>query len=196
MEDENADRVYVPGTPTPPARDVEPFWAAEELEPPVHGGRPVPHEPPPAIPLTNGGPAGSGVYRPTDRPIPVPPPAHVPVPPPATVPVPRRPVGSPTQAWPNLEPTADGYRAHDPDDSYGGAPTQRPAGPTAQTPGGFPPTPPGGFPPPTHGGSTPLSRGGAPTPSHGSAPTPSHGSAPTASRGGAPTPSHGSAPTA
>ena len=38
MEDEHADRVYVPGTnPTPPARDVEPFWAPEELEAPVHG---------------------------------------------------------------------------------------------------------------------------------------------------------------
>ena len=49
MEDENADRVYVPGTnPTPPARDVEPFWPPEELGPPVHGGRPVPHDAPTA----------------------------------------------------------------------------------------------------------------------------------------------------
>ena len=46
MEDEHADRVYVPGTtPAPPARDVEPFWPPEELEAPVHGGKPVPLEP-------------------------------------------------------------------------------------------------------------------------------------------------------
>ena len=53
MEDEYADRVYVPGTNAtpPPARDVEPFWPPEELEAPVHGGRPVPHEPGPAVPV-------------------------------------------------------------------------------------------------------------------------------------------------
>jgi MinD-like ATPase involved in chromosome partitioning or flagellar assembly len=68
VEDETADRVYVPGTnPTPPARDVEPFWPPEELEAPVHGGKPVPHDAPPSIPVP-------GVYRPEDR-GPVPPPA-------------------------------------------------------------------------------------------------------------------------
>ncbi|MEU4243823.1 ParA family protein [Actinoplanes sp. NPDC026619] len=109
MTDEHPDRVYVPGAGnTPPDRDVEPFWAPEELEAPVHGGRPVPHETPPAVPIP--GP-GTGVYRP-DRPMPAPPPA-VPVPPP-TVP-PMGPViygqgipaqRPPTQAWPNLEPAA------------------------------------------------------------------------------------------
>ena len=52
MEDENADRVYVPGTNgTEPDRDVEPFWPPEELNAPVHGGKPVPHDAPPAFPL-------------------------------------------------------------------------------------------------------------------------------------------------
>ncbi|BCJ53115.1 hypothetical protein Asp14428_45900 [Actinoplanes sp. NBRC 14428] len=52
MEDENADRVYVPGTNgSPPDRDVEPFWPPEELSPPVHGGKPVPHDASPAFPL-------------------------------------------------------------------------------------------------------------------------------------------------
>jgi MinD-like ATPase involved in chromosome partitioning or flagellar assembly len=102
VTDENADRVYVPGTtPTPPDRDVEPFWAPEELEQtaPVHGGAPVPHETPPPV-----------VYR-SDRQIPVPPPAHRPVPPPPG-PVPaQRPAAAgppPTQAWPNLEPPVNG----------------------------------------------------------------------------------------
>jgi len=81
VEDEHADRVYVPGTnPAPPDRDVEPFWAQEELEAPVHGGRPVPHEAPPAIPLP---PAEGGVYRPLDRSgpmAPIPLPHHGPIP--------------------------------------------------------------------------------------------------------------------
>ena len=35
MEDEHADRVYVPGTnPTPPDRDVEPLWD-DDTEAPV-----------------------------------------------------------------------------------------------------------------------------------------------------------------
>src|SRR6185369_15967279 len=43
VEEEHADRVYVPGTnPTPPDRDVEPLWD-DEVEAPVHG-RPVPHQ--------------------------------------------------------------------------------------------------------------------------------------------------------
>ena len=57
MEDEHADRVYVPGTnPTPPDRDVEPFWE-EEVEAPVHG-RPVPHQalPPVPVPGPHNGP--------------------------------------------------------------------------------------------------------------------------------------------
>ncbi len=100
MDDESADRVYVPGssnTPAPPARDVEPFWAPEELAAPVHGGRPVPVDAAPPVPVTQP----SGVYQPADRPIPVPPPAHLPVPP--QVPVPRPSVvAAPTQAWPDL----------------------------------------------------------------------------------------------
>ena len=113
MEDEHADRVYVPGTnPTPPDRDVEPFWAPEELdEAPVHGGRPVPHEAPPAVPVP-------GVYRP-DRPVPVPPPPHVVVPPPpGPVPAPPHPPVAgppPSQAWPNLEPPANGFRGPAPE---------------------------------------------------------------------------------
>lgn len=74
MEDENADRVYVPGTnPTPPARDVEPFWPPEELVAPVHGGKPVPHDSPPTVALPVASPvnpvpspreqAEQGVYR-------------------------------------------------------------------------------------------------------------------------------------
>ncbi|WP_438868318.1 chromosome partitioning protein [Paractinoplanes ferrugineus] len=92
---------------------MEPFWAPDELEAPVHGGRPVPHEAPPAIPLPT--PAQPGVYRP-DRPIPTPPPP-VRVPPPHATPTPlvhptapeqpatqQPPVQRPpTQAWPNLE---------------------------------------------------------------------------------------------
>ena len=50
MEDENADRVYVPGTNgTQPDRDVEPFWPPEELNAPVHGGKPVPRDAPPVV---------------------------------------------------------------------------------------------------------------------------------------------------
>jgi MinD-like ATPase involved in chromosome partitioning or flagellar assembly len=58
VEDEHADRVYVPGSNTtpPPARDVEPFWPPEELDAPVHGGRPVRHEPGPALPLQSSVP--------------------------------------------------------------------------------------------------------------------------------------------
>jgi hypothetical protein len=64
VEDENADRVYVPGTtPTPPARDVEPFWPPEELDPPVHGGRPVPHDAPPPLPVPR--PRRPGSRRPS-----------------------------------------------------------------------------------------------------------------------------------
>jgi MinD-like ATPase involved in chromosome partitioning or flagellar assembly len=59
VEDEYADRVYVPGTNAtpPPARDVEEFWPPEELDAPangggpVHGGTPVPHQPGPSVPL-------------------------------------------------------------------------------------------------------------------------------------------------
>ncbi|MCY1143831.1 ParA family protein [Actinoplanes sp. Pm04-4] len=116
MEDEDADRVYVPGSsnnPAPPDRDVEPFWAADELEAPVHG-RPVPHEAPPPVPLPSPPNGAPGVYRPGER-IPVPPPAAVPVPPPANIQVPApRPAPPPTQAWPNLEPPAPAPEAPPP----------------------------------------------------------------------------------
>ncbi|WP_250032157.1 MinD/ParA family ATP-binding protein [Paractinoplanes maris] len=157
MEDESADRVYVPGAagnPAPPDRDVEPFWAPEELEAPVHG-RPVPHEAPPPIqlpqtpPPPNGAP---GIYRPGER-IPVPPPVTVPVPPPAHVPVPPRQGPPPTQAWPNLEPQApvpdepasaapvsggEESGVHSSPDSPWSQPPQRPA-PAAEPPAPAPP---------------------------------------------------------
>jgi MinD-like ATPase involved in chromosome partitioning or flagellar assembly len=89
VEDENADRGYPPGTHSPPPdRDVEPLWD-DEPDAPVHGGRPIPHEAPPAVPLA-GQPS---FYRP-DRPapIPVPPAAAIPVPPPPSVPQQRPPM--------------------------------------------------------------------------------------------------------
>ncbi len=119
VDDESADRVPVPAAPD---RDVEPFWAPEELDAPVHG-RPVPHETAPAVPLPPNGAPGS--YRPGE-PVPVPPPHAVPIPPPAhvqmppppapvqpppgqgQVPQPRaaQPVHNgtpPNQRWPNLD---------------------------------------------------------------------------------------------
>jgi len=108
VEDEHADRVYVPGTnPAPPDRDVEPLWDEDEAEAPVHG-RPVPvppHQAPPPVPVP--GPQGNQpVYRP-ERPVPVPPPPAFPV---TQIPAPRPPMAPPatptpppTQAWPNLE---------------------------------------------------------------------------------------------
>ncbi|HET6531903.1 MAG TPA: chromosome partitioning protein [Actinoplanes sp.] len=134
MEDEHADRVHVPGTKsTPPARDVEPFWPPEELDAPVHGGRPVPHGAPPAVPIRPSPPdADPGLYRPADRLV-VPPPSPRSTPDPRTAPDPRtRPdprtapvqpstptqrtapveasapiqpsADPPTQAWPNIAP--------------------------------------------------------------------------------------------
>ncbi|MFF5294948.1 MinD/ParA family ATP-binding protein [Paractinoplanes globisporus] len=139
MEEEHADRVYVPGTnPTPPDRDVEPLWD-DEVEAPVHG-RPVPHQAPPPVPVP-GPQDAPGVYRP-DRPVPVPPPPAVPVPPPATqIPAPRPPMASPTRPWPNLEtpapaaeeaPTSGGAEpdtgpVHTSPDSPWSQPPQRPA---------------------------------------------------------------------
>ena len=86
MEDENADRVYVPGTNgTPPDRDVEPFWPPEELNAPVHDAKPVPRDTPqafplPPAPLVSPPPQSqSAMYRPMDRavvPPPVPPTYH------------------------------------------------------------------------------------------------------------------------
>ena len=163
MEDEHADRVYVPGTnPAPPDRDVEPPWDDDEVEAPVHG-RPVPvppHQVPPPVPVS--GPQGNPVLyrpdRPVPVPVPVPPPPAVPVPPAVTqIPAPRPPMTPPTtppppptQAWPNLErPVAEqspaaptsGEGAHEPvptgPDSPWSQPPQRPA--TAQPP---PPPPP------------------------------------------------------
>ncbi|MBL7260701.1 chromosome partitioning protein [Actinoplanes sp. LDG1-01] len=175
MEDEDADRVYVPGTSNnpapPPDRDVEPFWAEEELEAPVHG-RPVPHEAPPPVPLhspaqpPNGAP---GMYRPGDR-IPVPPPHAVPIPPPAHVQVPApRPAAAqppPTQAWPNLEPHAPGQQAPDPNTSgqpaFGPHAVDQPhadPGPAAR--GGLAPAPVSGS-APVAGSATPTSAAPAP----------------------------------
>jgi MinD-like ATPase involved in chromosome partitioning or flagellar assembly len=102
VEDENADRVYVPGTnPTPPARDVEPFWPPEELAAPVHGGKPVPHEaspgtpvPPPSIPSPGVPVPPPEVYRAEALPPqPLPPPQHVP-------PQPSQPQSGPPQSGP------------------------------------------------------------------------------------------------
>jgi len=158
VEDEHADRVYVPGTsPTPPDRDVEPPWDEDEVEAPVHG-RPVPlppHLAPPPVPVT--GPQGSSaVYRP-DRPVPVPPPPATAVPPSVTqIPAPRPPMTPPTtpppppptQPWPNLErqPAAEqspaaptsGERGPEPvqagPDSPWSQPPQRPATPPPPPP--------------------------------------------------------------
>ncbi|WP_030438430.1 MinD/ParA family ATP-binding protein [Actinoplanes subtropicus] len=111
MEDEHADRVYVPGTnPTPPDRDVEPLWDSDEVEAPVHG-RPVPvppHQAPPPVPVS-GPQVGPPVYRP-ERPVPAPPPPAVPAPV-TQIPAPRPPMAPPTppptQPWPNLERPAE-----------------------------------------------------------------------------------------
>jgi MinD-like ATPase involved in chromosome partitioning or flagellar assembly len=75
VEDEYADRVYVPGTSPapPPTRDVEPFWPPEELAAPVHGGKPVPVEHGPAVLLPT---------PPPTAPFPGPQPFVPPVPPP------------------------------------------------------------------------------------------------------------------
>jgi hypothetical protein len=154
VEDENADRVYVPGNnPTPPDRDVEPFWAEDELEAPVHG-KPVPHEAPPAIPL----PPQTGVYRPTaipqqsaHPPIPIPPPAQqFPSQPPQFPP----PSAPPTQAWPNLEPGANPF----PDPSTGYAPQDQHPAPQPFGPdhSGAHPVPPFGAAPTTRPAATPV----------------------------------------
>lgn len=150
MEDENADRVYVPGTnPTPPARDVEPFWPPEELEPPVHGGRPVPHDAPPARPVNPAGvPAPrseSDVYRPSDRPVPPPPVTPPPMPGPPPQPLPQG--EPPSQAWPNIPPrtaasepaaAAPVSGASDPD-SVSGVPADSPWAQPPQRPSTPPP---------------------------------------------------------
>nr|WP_239143894.1 ParA family protein [Actinoplanes philippinensis] len=92
MADENADRVYVPGADaTPPARDVEPFWA-DEPETPVHGRAvPVADRLPP-VGMVQVEP---GVFRPADGP-PLPPGVHVPSSrPPAGAPAVPPPAGAP-----------------------------------------------------------------------------------------------------
>ena len=97
MEDEYADRVYVPGTnATPPhTRDIEPFWPPEELEapqaapasrdaPPSTPTGPSP-QPPPTAAAPGAAPTAAAaapgaaeprseqvVYRPADRPAPPP----------------------------------------------------------------------------------------------------------------------------
>src|SRR5689334_5634053 len=124
VEDETADRVYVPGTkPTPAARDVEPFWPPEELEAPVHGGKPVPHEAPPAIPMP-------GVYRPGDR-GPVPPPSSVAGRPPATAPEPAVPATPRPASVAAARPVSG---ASTPNGSAGSEPTGPPDSPWAQPP--------------------------------------------------------------
>nr|WP_166661328.1 ParA family protein [Actinoplanes brasiliensis] len=133
MEDEDADRVYVPGTssnPAPPDRDVEPFWAPEELEAPVHG-RPVPHDTPPPVPLPHSPNGAPGMYRPGER-VPVPPPHAVPVPPPAHVQVPApRPATHPPGAHqpaahqpPAVHQPPAAYSPAQPPHQPGPAPTQ------------------------------------------------------------------------
>jgi len=52
VEDENADRVYVPGTtPNQPARDVEPFWPPADLPAP---NKDAARPPEPGFPATPG----------------------------------------------------------------------------------------------------------------------------------------------
>ena len=158
MEDENADRVYVPGTNgTEPDRDVEPFWPPEELNAPVHGGKPVPRDAPQAFPLPPAPPvtqpqADSGVYRPQDRVVT---PPRLPQPPPQPQ-VPRPgPDGSTAQPWPNIPP-----RTPSPADAghFSGSAHVSPAPTTAdasaQTPFPAPDAPPA-FSAPVSGGPPP-----------------------------------------
>ncbi|MET8151887.1 chromosome partitioning protein [Actinoplanes sp. NPDC049668] len=122
MEDENADRVYVPGTNgTPPDRDVEPFWPPEELSAPVHGGGPVPRDAPPAFPLPPAPPVSVPqqgdpvVYRPADRPVPpqpAPPVYHQQAPAPPPRPLPTGNPDGPAQPWPNLAPRHAAESSH------------------------------------------------------------------------------------
>jgi MinD-like ATPase involved in chromosome partitioning or flagellar assembly len=111
VADENADRVYVPGAEaSPPARDVEPFWA-DEPETPVHGR---------AVPLTDRVPpvgmvqVEPGVFRPADGP-PLPPGVHV-----------------PAQRIPSLTP--DGQPAPPPRPGSPPAPAGHPEGHPADSP--------------------------------------------------------------
>ena len=221
MEDEQADRVYVPGTtPTPPDRDVEPFWD-EEVEAPVHG-TPVPHQAPPAVPVPGPhgmpGPAPQPVYRP-DRPVPAPPPqVQVPVPPPATqIPAPRPPmtppmappamppqaaapvsVPPPNQPWPNLERPAAGPQeaptAEEPVTPPPGPPPAAGDGPWSQPPQQrpTPPPPPGPAPPPVRASAS-VSVPGAPRPEQ--QPSAPQSPTPDPSNGAIyrPPPAHGSA---
>ena len=171
MEDEHADRVYVPGTnATPPDRDVEPFWAQEELEAPVHGGRPVPHEAPPAIPLPP--PPEGGVYRPVDRPgpmAPIPLPHQPPIPhqplsaaPPPTAPPPAT---SPSQPWPNLQPQQPaGDGAPDPSTDRA-APFAFPAAPVSGPAESATPAAGVSAPGPAHAAATPAYPAAADSPS-------------------------------
>jgi MinD-like ATPase involved in chromosome partitioning or flagellar assembly len=142
VEDEYADRVYVPGSNTtpPPARDVEPFWPPEELDAPVHGGRPVRHEPGPTLPLPHSLPAPP---VPPQPPRPSAFPDHPPQATPVAAPAPA------TQAWPNFgQPTAsDGSAESGPaplspaggpepaaaDSPWSQPPQQRPAPATGQS---------------------------------------------------------------
>jgi hypothetical protein len=131
VEDENADRVYVPGTNgTPPDRDVEPFWPPEELNAPVHGGKPVPRDAPQAFPLPPAPPVTApqqgdpSVYRPVDRvvtPPPAPPMYHQQSPQAAQPQVPQQPIprpapgpdGGAAQPWPNIPPRTGASAAPD-----------------------------------------------------------------------------------
>ncbi len=125
MEDENADRVYVPGTNgTPPDRDVEPFWPPEELNAPVHGGQPVPRDAPPAFPLppVSAPPQGDpGFYRPADRAV-TPPPApqtyHEQAPRPQVTRQPPEPEAGGVQPWPTIAPRTGPAAASTPDSGH------------------------------------------------------------------------------
>jgi MinD-like ATPase involved in chromosome partitioning or flagellar assembly len=122
VADENADRVYVPGAEaSPPARDVEPFWA-DEPETPVHGR---------AVPLTDRTPpvgmvqVEPGVFRPADGP-PLPPGVHVP----AQRPTPDGAPAVPRQPHPQsgLPPAPTGHpEGHTAADSPWAQPLHRPA---------------------------------------------------------------------
>ncbi|MEU4216649.1 chromosome partitioning protein [Actinoplanes sp. NPDC026623] len=138
MEDENADRVYVPGTNgAPPDRDVEPFWPPEELSAPVHGGKPVPRDAPQAFPLppvSAPQPGDPAVYRPIDRavpPQPAPPVFHQQAPPPAPRPQPMSSPDSSSQPWPNI-PSRSAATAAQPG-HFSGSAAVSPAAPAATT---------------------------------------------------------------
>ncbi|WP_285688401.1 ParA family protein [Actinoplanes sp. NBRC 103695] len=159
MEDENADRVYVPGTSNgaTPDRDVEPFWPPEELDAtaPVHGGRPVPHDAPPPRPVTS---------------VSVPPPPPPPVQPEPSPPVFDKPAPAPTPTpWASLgaEDEPPPAPAPGPDSTTSAGPDSPAPGPDGKAPSDSP-----WAQPPPHRSAQPAPPAPAPGPPAPPAPAP------------------------